>query len=466
MADKPTTPEENKYDLTADDVLDIMKAAAIEMESEEDAIFLDENKHLALDFIENIILPLYQNEVKKAETAGEETTISILYERTRKQLTKHLDAWEQAKEEYTKEKAKSHAENMFSNPFLPMYHDEPSDELIGISKKDFEIDEYTKKAYFITKKGHTITVEHYDDLLSILSTSAKKILNVSLAALANNNYYGTNNADPIVEIPLKEYGEANGVNLTPQTMSTPEEQAAENRRVNDRKKNLKENIRRDLHDLSDILFTGEITKGKNRGDYNEMRLISSHGVSGGYIHINFDVNAANFFSKSYIMQLPTALLKHDNRKTIPYIIGYKIAIHHSIDQNHAAGTENTLSVAKLLEAAKEAIPTYEELQARNQRNWKDKIKKPLENGLNENVKIKYLQRWEYRDPKTGERYTPETAQPLRWDKYKRLMVDFVVIDPPDQKERREAKAEAKRKAAEEKGLPQKKRGRPKKQPEK
>ena len=162
------------------------------------------------------------------------------------------------------------------------------------------------------------------------------------------------------------------------------------------------------------------------------------------------------------MQFPRALFAHDNRKPNAYNIGWKIAFHNGLDQNHAAGTECTLSVKSLLEAAPE-IPTIEAIKARGQRNWKDKIKKPLEIALDENITVGYLSKWEYRDPNTGDTYTAETSKNMTWAQFSRLVVDWVMIDAPEQTERREAKAEAARLAAIEAEKPiKKKRGRPRK----
>ena len=85
-------------------------------------------------------------------------------------------------------------------------------------------------------------------------------------------------------------------------------------------------IRRDLHDLASILWTGEETKGRNKGDYKEMRIISSHSIRNGNIKINFDIDAAAYLTNAYMMNYPTALLKIDNRKPNAYEIGRKIRI--------------------------------------------------------------------------------------------------------------------------------------------
>ena len=360
-------------------------------------------------------------------------------------------------------------DHLLSNAYLPMLNGAPVNDLMRLSTKGLKGDEYTKNASVTYEDGHKITIERIDKLLSLLSTPAKKLIDTSLLYLTSVNYYRArrDSINPTVEIPLIEYGEKNGYVLTPKKMLTPEEQKAENRRVAERLKDLKKNIRRDLRDLSSVVWSGEETKGPNKGDYKDMRLISSHSISQGYIRVNFDIDAANYLVNSYLMQYPTALLKHDNRNPNAYVIGRKLAFHNSNDQNRAIGTESTLSVKSLLKAAPE-IPTIDDLQnriskktGRGQRNWKDKIKKPLEAALDANVNVGLISKWEYRDPTNGKTYTAEKAQAMTWAQYERLMVDFVMVDAPDQIERRAAKAAAAEATAIEKEQPRKKRGRPK-----
>lgn len=354
-------------------------------------------------------------------------------------------------------------ESLFNSAYLPMLNGTASNEFMQISTKGITPDQFTKKAIISTKNGHKFSIENFDKLQGILGTPSRKLLDTAILYLTDKNYYrgNPNTISPTVEIPLKEYGEACGYSLTPNTMNTPEEQTAENKRVQERLKELRKNIRRDLHDLSSVLWTGEETKGKNKGSYAEMRIISSHSINNGIIRINFDVDAARYFVNSYVMQYPTVLLKLDNHKPNAYSIGRKIAFHNSLDHNNKTGTENTLSVSSLLAAAPD-IQTIEELKAKKQRNWKDKIKKLLEAALDELVKVELLTKWEYRDPKTSKRYNPTKAMSLEWEQYSKLMVDFTLKNPPDQTARRASKEEATA-AAIDAEAPKKKRGRPKKQ---
>lgn len=355
--------------------------------------------------------------------------------------------------------------NLLSSPYLPMLNGALVSDFMQINTRGLAADKFSKRAVYVTKDGHKFTIEHFDKLLRALSTPAKKILNTAIMFLTASNYYNTDRITPTVEIPLIEYGEKCGYQLTPQTMATPEEQAAENKAVQNRINEFKKDVRRDLRDIAETKWTAEETRGRNKGDYAEMRIISSHRIIKGLIRINFDVDAAAYLVQSYVMQHPTALLAVDNRNPNAYVLGFKIAQHNSMDANAARGTNNTLSVESLLAAAPE-IQSIDDLKAKGQRNWKDKIKRPLENSLNELINVNVLSKWEYRDPTTGTTYTPETALPLTWTQYNRLMVDFIMVNAPDQSDRREAKeqaaAEAAAKAAADKEKPRKKRGRPSK----
>ena len=200
--------------------------------------------------------------------------------------------------------------------------------------------------------------------------------------------------------------------------------------------------------------------GRNRGDFAKYSFISSFRVRGTTLILNFDIEIARYLVQSYQMQWPPALLLHDNRDPNSYAIGRKLALHHSMDNNAAVGTDCTISVKSLLAEAPD-ISTIEELRAKGQRNWKRLIKEKLEAALNKNITTApLLKRWEYRSPSTGATYTPETASGLSWEDYSQLMVDFVMAEEPDQTARRAARAQEKAAAAQE--PPKKKRGRPRK----
>lgn len=358
---------------------------------------------------------------------------------------------EQARREKVTEAISAFDTSLLAGHYAVMLNGTPTNDFMRITKKSADVDSFTRSATFTVGNGRSFKAENIDNITGPLSTSAQKILDAAAIYLKGANYYRGNTITPTVEIPLIEYGERCKVSLSPRQMPTAQEQAAENARVDERKKEFKKTIRRDLRDISSIVWSGEETKGRNKGDYKDMRIISSHSIRGGVIRINFDIDAATFLVNAYPMYFPLALLGHDNRNPSAYTIGRKIAYHNSLDHNAEKGTDCTLSVQKLLDAAPE-IPTYSAIVSRGQRNWKDKIKRPLETALDANIAVGYLKQWEYRNPRTGETYSKDSASALSWDGYSGLMVDFSLVCQPDQQERRSAAAEKK---AIEKGTPKK-----------
>lgn len=353
-------------------------------------------------------------------------------------------------------------ESLLSKNYISMYNNKFSNGLIDIHTALFDPDSFNKKATYTAPDGTRYVMEKYGDVKTNLGTSAHKILNTGIVGLTETNYYRANRdyVNNIVEIPLYEYAEKCGVSVTPQIMATPEEQEKENKRADNALKNFKKQIRNDLNGYKNITAEIRILNGKNKGDYIQLGVITKSRIVNGKITIYFDQDFAASVVKGGVMQFPLCLLHYDNRYPNHYNIGYQVALHNSMDNNAAAGTDNTLSVKSLLSYAPE-IPAYETLQKRGLRNWKDKIKKPLETSLDYQITGGLWSRWEYRDPKTGDTYDAETSQPMTWAQYSRLMVDYVMVDPPDQTERREKRAEEKAQAAIAASKPKRKPGRPK-----
>lgn len=299
----------------------------------------------------------------------------------------------------------------------------------------------------IHNSSGTLRVTDIDNYMGGIGTSAKKLFDIARVYLARINYYKGNAPRQTVEINLIDYWNATKSADIPMTK--------------DRLKDFKRSIKKDLDALGNV----KVDFTESTQDYKSFRFISSHSIQRNIITINFDIEAARYLVKAYIGQYPTALLRHDNKNPNSYAIGLKISLHHNMYNNRTNGTENTLGVRSLLQAAPE-IPTYEDLEKRNARNWKDKIKKPLENSLDDNVNppVNYLKKWEYRDPVTGQTYTREEAQRLTWESYRNLMVDFIVANEPDELEQRRLEYTAKKEAyARNAGTEKKKRGRPKKE---
>ena len=347
--------------------------------------------------------------------------------------------------------------------YLPMLNGYPTNDLVPMSPKGLEVDSFTHKATF-TRGGRTITIQDITQLVGAIGTPAKKLMDTGVAYLTATNIYRADRVNPTATIDLMDYWRAQGLQVDPQPMETEEEQRKEQKRVRYYIEYLKDGLKADLDNLMGLEWSGQGT-GRNRGDYARYKFVSSYRVRGTTLSINFDIDIARYLIQSYEMQWPTALLLHDNRDQNGYAIGRKLALHHSMDSNAAAGTDCTISVRALLEEAPD-ITTIEELRKKGRRDWKKQIKEKLEQALNKNISpAPLLERWEYRSPSTGTRYTPETAAALSWDEYITLMVDFTMAEEPDQEARRAARAAEKVEAQVEAPPVKKKRGRPPKKPQ-
>lgn len=347
--------------------------------------------------------------------------------------------------------------NLLLQQYLPMLNGYPTNDLMTMNTTKLEADGITGMATF-TKGGRTITISDFNDLVGAVGVSAKKVMDTATAYLTVGNFYNSTNVNPTATIPLMDYWRAQGLHVDPLPMDTEEEQRKEQARVTETIKKLKQALKADLENLKRLEWSGQGT-GRNRGDFAKYSFISSYRVKGTMLYVNFDIDIAKYLVQAYVMQWSPALLKHDNRDPNSYVIGRKLLLQHSMDSNAAAGTDNTLSVKALLAEAP-GIPTIEELTSKGRRDWKKQIKEKLELALNKNSSTApLLKRWEYRDPITGTTYTPGAASRLSWDEYYRLMVDFVLVEEPDQATRRAARA-AEKAAAQE--PPKRRRGRPRK----
>ncbi|MGU8054316.1 hypothetical protein ACS6X8_11180, partial [Streptococcus suis] len=114
-------------------------------------------------------------------------------------------------------------------------------------------------------------------------------------------------------------------------------------------------------------------------------------------------------------------------------IARKLALHHSIDNNHKKGTSNIISVAKLLESAPE-IPTITEVMGTD-RAWGRRIKSALEKALDA---IEGIISWEYSNSK-GVPLTEKQLEMADYETFSKLYIKFDILGAPDPTQRIEAK---------------------------
>lgn len=351
--------------------------------------------------------------------------------------------------------------SLFENQFTALLNNQITRSMEALSIRGLHADPLRGGAAVVQAGDrHTITIENYEKLKGDFGVSAKKMLDAAVAQLTHINAHRPKDGvrvENVVNIDLNEYARAKGIKV-----DAIDGTEAEARQIADNKKELKRKIHRDLSVVASITHTWHEDKGRNAGDYTNVRIISSHSIRNGVIRINFDTDAARLLCNAYLMQYPTCLLRLDERNPNSYAIGLKIAYHNSNDNNVNAGTADTTTVKSLLAAAPEIV-SYEELMAKGRRDWKVQIKAKLEKSLSDLVDVGYLSKWEYRDL-SGNIFTADQASRLSWDSYRELRIDFSVIDAPDQTDRLAAKAEKAKARALTAGTKKKPRGRPRKNP--
>jgi len=205
--------------------------------------------------------------------------------------------------------------------------------------------------------------------------------------------------------------------------------------------NNRKSARKRLKEALDTLYSISLEwKEKSRGEvknYTKMRICEAQGINRGIAFFTFTADMANYLNQAYIMQYPLELLAISECNQNAYPIARKLALHHSIDNNHKKGTANIISVAKLLESAPE-IPTIEAVR-KVKGSWNERIKGSLEKALDavEDVII-----WEYSNSK-GLPLTDKQLEIADYETFIKLFVKFDIKGAPDPTERLKKKKKEK-----------------------
>ena len=199
--------------------------------------------------------------------------------------------------------------------------------------------------------------------------------------------------------------------------------------------------RKRLKEALDTLYSISLEwEEKSRGEvknYTKMRICESQGINRGIASFTFTSDMANYLNQAYIMQYPLDLLSISERNPNAYPIARKLALHHSIDNNHKKGTANIISIAKLLEVAPE-IPNIEAVRRVNG-SWSERIRGLLEKALDA---LEGIVSWEYSNSKSA----PLTDTQLDLSDYEtfiKLFVKFDIKGAPDPTERLKKKKKEK-----------------------
>lgn len=337
--------------------------------------------------------------------------------------------------------------------FLPMVQGAATNRFRATATKNIVIDRNGNA--MIEEEGFKAFFKDYAKLKGGLSVGAKKMLDAGALALTAQNHFRAKQGQHIntaVAIALEEYGRLRGFDITPRQTSTPEEEEAEKKRLT----NVMHEIRKRANAELAVLYSLSLSwtePGKKQADYTDVRILQSKGIRGGYINMRFSEDIANYLTHAYIMQYPTALQAIDERNPRTYNVGWKLALHHSMDNNRAKGTANIISVTSLLDACGD-MPSFEDIQAsKNRGHWERLIKDPLEKALDAAQSSGVIVSWEYCYSK-GIPLDDGQVTISDYQTFIALYVHFEMMEEPDQSERLQRKAE--RIEAAEKKRPRKK----------
>ena len=290
--------------------------------------------------------------------------------------------------------------------------------IIGRKAKPTRINQLADNEATIESGDFKVFIEKYSNKKS-LKVGVVKLLDILAIKLTKLNHYKAKDANTLkrtVTFSLDEYMTFLDI-----------------KDVKDARKRLKEALDT-LYSIS--LEWGEKSRGEVK-NYTKMRICESQGINRGIASFTFTADMANYLNQSYVMQYPLELLAISERNPNAYPIARKLALHHSIDNNHKKGTANIISVAKLLESAPE-IPSIEVVRAGNQ-SWSDRIKDRLEKALDA---IGHTISWEYSNSK-GAPLTDSQLDISDYETFIKLFVKFDIKGAPDPTERLKKKKKEK-----------------------
>lgn len=309
--------------------------------------------------------------------------------------------------------------------------------------RNIVIDPVTGNAV-IEEEGFKAFFKDYTALKGGLSAGAKKLLDAGALKLTENNHFRAKNGSGIetaVSISLEEYGTLRGYDLTERPTSTPEEADKEKRRVRNVMTEMRKRVNAEMDLLYSLSLSWKEPQDKTKGkDYDDVRILQRKGIRKGYINLRFSEDITAYLAQAYIMQYPLALQRLDERNTRSYNIGFKLALHNSIDNNRIKGTANIISIKALTEAGGD-FPTFEEVMEKDRGHWEQRIKEPLERALDANTEGGVLEEWEYSNSK-GVPLTDGQVSIPDYHTFIGLYIHFQLKDAPDQTARLEAKKEA------------------------
>lgn len=302
--------------------------------------------------------------------------------------------------------------------------------LAHAAKKKFKKDELSQ---VVSTEENGITIFLRSDNNLIISVNTKKVLDILTIKLTEQIPYGKKaTSDDLarnreVELSVSDY------------MRICD--------IKDRKEASKQ-LTQAIQTLFDVNLEWienrlHVPKGKKKAVYEpyhwQARILEAVGrnfylkpVQNGKVVVQFTYNITEYLSQAYPMQFPQNLFvinSHKHRNS--YYLGRKLAEHHNM--NSGKGNENRVSVMSLINACP-SLPSYEDVMERDGA-IKKRIIDPFERDLMA-LKNEYnvLSEWHYCN-NNGTSLTDEQIERYDYNTWAKWLVEFELIDYPDQSKR-------------------------------
>ena len=270
--------------------------------------------------------------------------------------------------------------------------------------------------------------------ISQMGVGEAKIFRYALAAFTQRNSTGTSNSKLNLRmfLSLNDYAKATNTDIS-----------TENGRKNFKKK-LKKNLENLMEKHISFSWTEDV-KGKTK-NYGGLSLISGYKISKDAITIDFSLGFAEYLvSLPMLVEYPRALYGVNDRNYNAFAIGEAMFQHYSINNNVIKGTEQMLSVQKILEVS--SFPTYKKVKEEHH-SWEFLIKEQLEKALDHLHECGLIKDWCYSQAK-GKKLTDEEARQITsYEKFASLYIWYELNAYPEHDERADLIIEAKEKSIE------------------
>ncbi|MBR2209108.1 MAG: hypothetical protein IJ859_09920 [Synergistaceae bacterium] len=268
-------------------------------------------------------------------------------------------------------------------------------------KNNVEIDPMTGNG-IMTWNDFTVTMKNFSEIVGF-RTSTHKLLDSLLIEFTE-----TGGKDTKITLPLKKFMELRGLKD---------------------EKTARKQVDEDLETLynASISFTQKLKNGRKNPDYHDMRLVIDKGIKRGVIQCAFHPDFYNLMN-SYYQVMPMAkkaLAINDKHNPNAYYFLKEMCEH--VNMNYGKSNQNLISVITFLKSTPE-IPTYEEVKAKKQGQYRQLIIEPFWRDMDALEAINAI-KWEFCHS-NGSPLSNEELEKMDYGTFSKLLIHFELIDYP------------------------------------